>query len=344
MTNTILRGVSLYSYQNETFQGKMTLEDCIRTSAELGAKGIEVIGEQTFWGWPEYAVDPAEIDNWHRLIAKHDCVAVSHDFMLDYKRYKGREMPFDEQVASVKNDIDLGARLGMKFIRALVSIAPEVLVAAAPYAEEKNIKILIEVHAPLHFDHPWIIRHAEAFEKSGSDALGFLPDMGMFLHAFPPVWKEKFMRIGVPARIADYIVKAYEDRVLSEYVILNVQQMGGTGAAIAMAETMRHNAAFEPKRMLDYMPRIHNIHGKFYQMTEDYVEPSIPYDEIVKVLQQGGYNGYICSEYEGNRWVEDFEEPDSVEQVRRQQVMLAMLLGEADVPTIKTPAFAVAAE
>lgn len=328
----ILRGVSLYSFQNETFQGKMTLEDCIRTCAEMGANRIEVIGEQTFWGWPEVGVDDAEIANWHKLIAKYDCVPVSHDFMLDYKRYKGREMPFAEQVASVKNDIDFGARLGMKYIRALVSIAPEVLVAAAPYAEEKGIKILIEVHAPLHFDHPWIIRHAECFEKSGSDALGFLPDMGMFLHAFPPVWKEKFMRIGVPQNIADYIVKAYEDRVLSEYVILNVQQMGGTGPAIAMAETLRHNAAFEPKRMLDYMPRIHNIHGKFYEMTPDstgsYVEPSIPYDEIVKVLQQGGYDGYICSEYEGNRWIEDKEEPDSVEQVRRQQVMLANLLGE----------------
>jgi hypothetical protein len=108
--------------------------------------------------------------------------------------------------------------------------------------------------------------------------------------------------------------------------------MGGTGPAIAMAETMRHNAAFEPKRMLDYMPLIRNIHGKFYEMTADYVEPSIPYDEIVAVLQQGGYDGYICSEYEGNRWIEDAEEPDSVEQVRRQQVMLSRLIGEpADV-------------
>lgn len=336
MTSEIKRGVSLYSYQNETFQGKMTLEDCIRTSAELGAKGIEIIGEQTFWGWPECGVAQADVDTWHRLIKQYDCTPVSHDFMLDYKRYKGREMPFDEQVASVKNDVDFGARLGMKYIRALVSIAPEVLVAAAPYAEEKGIKILIEVHAPLHFDHPWIIRHAEAFEKSGSDALGFLPDMGMFLFAFPPVWKEKFLRIGVPKNIADYVEKAYEDRVLSEYVILNVQQMGGTGPAIAMAETLRHNAAFEPRRMLDYMHRIHNVHGKFYQMNEDYVEPSIPYDEIVKVLKQGGYKGYICSEYEGNRWIEDAEEPDSVEQVRRQQVMLARLLGETEVPTIQT--------
>ncbi|WP_068079414.1 sugar phosphate isomerase/epimerase family protein [Novosphingobium rosa] len=337
MTSQIKRGVSLYSYQNETFQGKMTLEDAVRTSAELGACGIEIIGEQTFWGWPEVGVAQADIDHWHALMAKYGTTPVSHDFMLDYKRYKGREMPFGEQVASVKKDVDFGAALGMKYIRALVSIAPEVLVAAAPYAEEKGIKILIEVHAPLHFDHPWIIRHAEAFEKSGSDALGFLPDMGMFLFGFPPVWKEKFMRIGVPANIADYIVKAYEDRVLSEYVILNVRDMGGVGPAIAMAETLRHNAAFEPKRMLDYMPRIHNVHGKFYEMTEDYIEPSIPYDEIVRVLQQGGYQGYICSEYEGNRWIEDAQEPDSVEQVRRQQVMLAKLLGETEVPSLKTP-------
>ena len=84
-----------------------------------------------------------------------------------------------------------------------MSIAPEVLVAAAPYAEQAGIKILIEVHAPLHFDHPWILRHAEAFDKSGSDALGFLPDMGMFLHHFPPAWKARFIRNGVPQRIAD---------------------------------------------------------------------------------------------------------------------------------------------
>ena len=328
MSSDIKRGVSLYSFQHETFQGKMTLEDCFRTCAEMGALGIEIIGEQTFCGWPEANVDEARIEEWHALIKKYGATAVSHDFMLDYKRYKGRPMPFEEQVASVKKDIDFGARLGMKYIRALVSIAPEVLVAAAPHAEEKNIKILIEVHAPLHFDHPWIIRHAEAFEKSGSDALGFLPDMGMFLFKFPPVWKERFIRNGVPRNIADYIEKAYEDRVLSEYVILNVREMGGEGPALGMAETLRHNAAFEPKRMLDYMHRIHNVHGKFYQMDEDLVEPSIPYDEIVRVLRQGSYKGYICSEYEGNRWIEDAHDVDSVEQVRRQQEMLRGLIGE----------------
>ncbi|MBL8549022.1 MAG: hypothetical protein JNJ73_03480 [Hyphomonadaceae bacterium] len=326
----IKRGVSLYSFQNETFLGLMNLEDCIRTCAEMGAFGIEVIGEQSFWGWPEVGVEESAIADWHALMKKYKTTAVSHDFMLDYKRYKGRPMPFDEQVASVKRDIEFGARLGMKYIRALVSIDPAVLVAAAPYAEEKGLKILLEVHAPLHFDHPWIIRHAEAYEKSGSDALGFLPDMGMFVFKFPRVWKERFIRNGCPRHIADYIEKAYEDRVLSEYVLLNVREMGGEGPAMGMAETLRHNAAFEPKRMLDYMPRIHNIHGKFYEMTEDLEEYSIPYDEIVAVLKKGGYAGYICSEYEGNRWIEDAEEVRSVEQVRRQQEMLKRLIGEPD--------------
>jgi sugar phosphate isomerase/epimerase len=323
---TIKRGVSLYSFQNETFLGLMNLEDCIRTCAEMDARGIEIIGEQTFWGWPEKGVAEREIEQWHALMQRYGTYPVAHDFMLDYKRYKGRMMPFEEQVASVRNDVDFGARLGMAFIRALVSIAPEVLVAAAPYAEEQGIKILIEVHAPLHFDHPWIIRHAEAFEKSGSQALGFLPDMGMFLFKYPRVYKERFIRNGCPRHIADYIEKAYEDRMLSEYIIHNVREMGGTGAAIAMAEVTRHNAAYEPKRMLDYMPRIHNIHGKFYEMTPDLTEYSIPYDEIVAVLKRGGYSGHICSEYEGNRWIEDAQEVDSVEQVRRQQEMLKRLI------------------
>jgi hypothetical protein len=324
-TSDIKRGVSLYSYQEEYFLGTMTLEDQIRVSADMGARGIEVIGEQTFAHYPA-RLDEAVYDNWHHLMRTYGTTPVCHDFMLDYKKYKDRPMPFDEQVASCKVDIDLAARLGCSFTRALMSIQPDVLLACAEYAERKNVRILIEVHAPLHFDHPWVMRYAEIFDKSGSDYLGFLPDMGMFLSRFPRIWKDKFIRMGCPPHIADYIDKAYDDRVLCEYIIADVERMGGNGAAMGMAITTRHNSAFDPRRMLAHMSRIHNIHGKFYEMTEDLVEYSIPYDQIVAVLQQGGYRGYICSEYEGNRWIQDVEPVDSVEQVRRQQMMLKHLI------------------
>ncbi len=334
MTQKIKRGVSLYSFQNETYLGKMSLDQAIGHCAAFGARGIEVVGEQTFAGWPECGMPEAAIADWPRLMQRHDTVPVCHDFMLDYKRYKDRPMPFDEQVRSVQNDIDFAARLGMRYIRSLVSVAPEVLVAAAPYAEDKGITILLEVHAPLHFDHPWIIRHAEAYEKAHTRALGFLPDMGMFLARFPRVWKERFIRNGCPQAAADFIEKAYEDRTLSEYVILDVMQKWGPGPQLAMAETLRHNAAFEPKRMLEFMPRIHNIHAKFYEMTDEITEWSIPYDEIFRVLQKGGYEGYVCSEYEGNRWVEDAQDVDSLEQVRRQQLMFCRLLDETPPPAL----------
>ena len=80
--------------------------------------------------------------------------------------------------------------------------------------------------------------------------------------------------------------------------------------------------------MLPHMDRIHNIHGKFYEMTEDCIEPAIPYERIIQVLTKGNYDGYICSEYEGNRWIEDAHTVDSVEQVRRQQKMLENLINK----------------
>ncbi|MGR9096678.1 hypothetical protein ACP6ET_16900 [Klebsiella quasipneumoniae] len=50
MTQKIKRGVSLYSFQNETYLGKMSLDQAIGHCAAFGARGIEVVGEQTFAG------------------------------------------------------------------------------------------------------------------------------------------------------------------------------------------------------------------------------------------------------------------------------------------------------
>ena len=80
--------------------------------------------------------------------------------------------------------------------------------------------------------------------------------------------------------------------------------------------------------MLEHMALIGHIQAKFYEMTEDEVEYSIPYDEIVPVLIEGGFDGYLSSEYEGNRHIQDAFPVDSVEQVRRQHAMFARLLGE----------------
>ncbi|MFT4056708.1 MAG: xylose isomerase, partial [Novosphingobium sp.] len=89
-----------------------------------------------------------------------------------------------------------------------------------------------------------------------------------------------------------------------------------------------------PRRIRDYIPYFRHIQAKFYEMTEDARDPSLAYDEVIPELVAGGWEGYLSSEYEGNRWVQDVEEVDSREQVRRQHRMFERLLSQVGQETV----------
>lgn len=81
--------------------------------------------------------------------------------------------------------------------------------------------------------------------------------------------------------------------------------------------------------------RVVSIHGKFNNMSPlpgnpgEYHDAAIDYDSAILALKQGGYDGYINSEYEGQRYFHDLSRErmmDEVEQVRRHQKMLQRLL------------------
>ena len=46
MSYDIKRSVSLYSYQDEYYDGKLDLEGCLRETAKTGATGVELLAEQ----------------------------------------------------------------------------------------------------------------------------------------------------------------------------------------------------------------------------------------------------------------------------------------------------------
>jgi sugar phosphate isomerase/epimerase len=82
-------------------------------------------------------------------------------------------------------------------------------------------------------------------------------------------------------------------------------------------------------------PHVVCVHGKFYEMSAipgrdgQYQDISIDYEAAVRGLKAGGYDGYINSEYEGQRYYQDrtrAELMSEVEQVRRHQEMLGRLL------------------
>jgi hypothetical protein len=322
----IKRGVSLYSFQEEYFLRTMSVEDCIRVAGEIGARGIELIPEQMIPGFPEVSVEFME--NWFSWMERYGTTPVATDLFLDTKLHSGRWLTREEQIASVCRDVDIAVRLGATIVRAIINTPPEVMEEAAPYAEEQGVRLLLEVHAPFHYEHPWILQHLEVMHRTGSPALGLMPDMGTFVERFPRVVSERALRDGAKPELVDLIVKTYDDHGDTHALMDVVNYRGGGPVDFGLARQATHYIWSEPKAMLEHMPLIGHIQAKFYEMTEDEVEYSIPYDRIVPVLVEGGFDGYLSSEYEGNRHIQDVHPVDSVEQVRRQHAMFARLLGE----------------
>jgi hypothetical protein len=152
--------------------------------------------------------------------------------------------------------------------------------------------------------------------------------MGIFMKHYPPVFRARFERQGARPEVAQFIVDSHEAKIMAEYTIYEVAvKMGGNKAEVAMAETLRHAPYANPKRLAEYAPYFRHIQAKFYEMTPEATDPSISYDEVIPVLAAAGWNGYLSSEYEGNRWIQDVEPVDSREQVRRQHTMFERLIG-----------------
>lgn len=325
--STIKRGVSLYSFQEEYFLRTMTLEDCISAAASFGANGIEIIPEQSIPGFPHLTDE--FVETWFGWMDTYGTTPVATDLFLDTKLYPDRWLTLDEQVASFHRDIDIAVTLGAGVIRAIINTPPEVMAGAAPYAEEKGVRLLLEVHAPFHYSHPWVEQHLEVMHRLGTPALGLMPDMGTYVKRFPRVVSERALRDGAKPELVDLIVRTYDDHGDTHALADIVNYRGGGPVEFGLARQATHYIWTDPKLMLPYMPLIGHIQAKFYEMTDDLVEYSIPYDEIVPVLAEGGFDGYLSSEYEGNRHIQDAHPVDSVEQVRRQHAMFARLLEES---------------
>jgi sugar phosphate isomerase/epimerase len=265
---------------------------------------------------------------WHEWMQQYGRTPVCHDMFLDWNMYKGRNMTEDEMVDSVVRDIKFANKLGCTVIRVIHNVTLPVLERSVPYAEEYNMRLGIEIHAPHHFEEDWFKQREDLMARLGSAYLGWIPDMGIFTRRFPRVTSERLVRNGAHRHIVDYVIQKFDNHNALDNIADEVERMGANDHDREMARYARFQIYENPRRLLEIMPRIFHIHAKFYEMLEDYTEYSIAYDEVIPVLIEGGYNGYLSSEYEGNRHIQDVQEVDSVEQVRRQQEMFKRLLGQ----------------
>ena len=318
------RGVSLYSYQHEYFHHMMNLEDCIKAVSDMGATGVEIIPEQMLNEYPN--LSDSFLEKWFGWMKKYNTEPVCTDAFLDMLLYKNRTLTDEEAVQLVARDLKVASQLGCYVIRSLCMTPVRILERSLEYAEKYNVKIGLEIHAPVDLNSPWFEPYQELIDRSGSKWLGIIPDMGVFEKTLSGVHKERAIRDGTNPKIVEYTSAAYDAGVPVAKIVADARRMGAGPKDQAWLHKVSRTVYTDPQGLRKHKDYIFHIHAKFYNMLPDFTDESLDYDSVIPILKEIGFDGYLSSEYEGNRVIEDAFEVNSVEQVSRQHEMFKRML------------------
>lgn len=352
MREQIGRSVSLYSYQEEYYLGKLDLEGCIREASKAGAAGIELLAEQMV---DEFPVITQEFkDKWFFWMQKYETEPTCYDAFLENHIYDNRTLTLKEQVKMMERDLKIAGQLGFKTLRTLVSTPMDVIEGSLDCAARENVKICLEVHSPFSLNSGWADGYMEMILRTGTKHFGFMPDFGIFCRKIPDILIAQAVRKGASPDGIKAVEEAFEDRVTrgftkikydtnlgrahGEYMKANgmpklmarIEALGGNAADKEFAAESFNFTWCDPQDVIDNIKYIYHTHAKFYHVTEDYADTSIPLREVVDAYKKAGYHGFLSSEYEGNRMINDALKVNSIEQVRRHQEALRQAIEESE--------------
>jgi sugar phosphate isomerase/epimerase len=264
MTATFKLGVTLYSYTGD-FGVTMTLEDCIADAVDAGAQGIEILGETHVPGYP----NPTDswVGHWHELMAKYGAKPTCFDSWVDSRLRKGRTLNVQESLDFLLRDMKLANRLGFKIMRPKLGVVTDDLVP----------------------DPVW----REMVER----ALPYAEDLD--IRIAPEIHSPTPLKSKTVDDYMDLIAKTGTKHfgLLIDTGIFKTRE----GRKLEPGEWADPILAIDPRDLIPYLPYVFHMHAKFWGVSDDLEEGSIPYDTVVKALNDIGYSGHLSAEYEGPR-------------------------------------------
>jgi len=325
MEHFIKRGVTIYSFKQLVARGELTWDQCIAAMSNLGVSGIELLGQLFFRNCPE--ICPDDVARWKEMMWKYGVKTTAHDFFVDKTMFKGRNLTLRESVDIVKRHVQFAAAIDCPIIRIGGTFDPELFRESAPICEEYGVKLGVEIH---NGSSSWILpsiqKTIDIIRQKNTPYLGIIPDMSMFVQHIreSSYFVRAARRSGVDPKLIEYMKEAYENESNDAYrarcdEMLKTRTNPSESAFIIQCRRTEYH---DPRLLLEHMPYTFHIHGKFWEMDENCEETSIDYPHILPVLIEGGYNGYISSEYEGGEVAGDPFLP-----LRRYQTMLDRYLG-----------------
>lgn len=325
--------VSLYSLQDEFLNHRMNLEEIMHFVKDCGSEGVEIIPDQMLKNAPE--VSDADVATWKKYLADTGLYPACADAYLNSNLYKNRTLTHKECVDLLVKEIELADRMGIRLIR-LVSMVPYwVLEPLLPYCEKHDVTIALEIHAGMAFDVPQTIEFIEEMKRLDSKYIGLVIDTGIFCKRFPRVVRNYEMSVGATGAMFDYIEAQYwEGHDLHQ----TLKETGGKLPPEVDATFTDHDRLMFPimdgyenypyEALDEYLPYIKHFHFKMFEMTEEGPEYSIDYKGLLQYLHDHDWDGYVATEYEGNRFTLAGMPMQEKKQVAMQQAYLKECLKE----------------
>lgn len=282
-------GVSLYSFMTD-YGTVLDLETAMAGIADLGATGIEILGEGHIPNYP----NPSEewVADWFRLLETYGLEPTNYGSWIDTRLHSsgpnGRDMTVEEGAQQLQRDLRLAKRLGFRFVRPKIGVVSsdlvphpiwtEVVEASLPLAEELDVIICPEIHSPTPIKHEVVDEYIEFIQRTGTKHFGILIDTGIF-----------------------------QDRPIP----LKPGELPGRRPAFL------DGIGVDPADFAAVAPYVVFIQAKFHDIDENLEDQQIPWEPVLRAIKNAGYTGYLSSEYEGER-----EPWRSIEQVRRQHSLM----------------------
>lgn len=294
-------GVTTHSYVAEWVDDKATLEDMYRHCAELGLDGIEIVEASMFPDYPR--VSDAYAGEIQRLERAYGVKLVALSANMDRGKRWDRDLSQQEMLKNVIQDLQNANQLGCPVLKSQFLISPEVMQMAEKYARQYGVILTIEIHNPETPTSPIMTEYYNMFEETGSKYLGFVPDFGMLANRPNKAEFDRAVAAGARRDVLDYAIQLRYDDVSREEGRKLMAEKNATPQEMGMFESMYGYMQFSKvpdyeglKKIMKYCP---HMHGKFIDILEDGTESTIPYDDVLKLLVECGYSGYVVSEFEG---------------------------------------------
>ena len=292
------QAVSIYSFTKEFYEGYYSLEDCFRQVADLGIQGLEIVNTQHIDGFPK----PSQsfIDAFNELVDRYGLIPVSYGTYTDSAIRTNGRLTQKEMCEQLETDIRLAKTLGFPLIRVGPNTPIEVLREILPQARKSQVKIGVEIHAPISVNDPLIEQLIEMIKQGNADSLGLVPDFSCFAQSVPGILLQKAIGMGVPEDIARFIASAYGEGVNITQLKEEAHRKGLPAEVDELIDLFYHLVVRgTPDDLKAVMPYVNHIHAKFWDLDENDDEVSVPYEALMKIIAETGYSDYISSEYEG---------------------------------------------